>query len=152
MAFINEYIPPDDYKKYNINELKRITSAPARTGSRCWAIDRKSGSWLYHVGSGFDREVGFDGEQYWYFFWRNHLIGIKTKVMDVKGSGIGQHYSARQKIISIDCPSSHEINRDEMLLDFQAALSVYGPGGMLSDSISSKVEVITIGASFSRVD
>ena len=68
MAFINEYIPPDDYKKYNINELKRITSAPARTGSRCWAIDRKSGSWLYHVGSGFDREVGFDGEQYWYFF------------------------------------------------------------------------------------
>ena len=151
MAFINEYIPPDDFEKYNIDKLRNLPGLGG-TLSDAWTIDRESGSWLYHYASGFDKEIGFNKDQYWYFFWRSHLIDIKTKIMDMRGGGIGQHYSARYKIISINCPSSHEINRDEMLLDFQAALSVYGPGGMLSDSISSKVEVITIGASFSRVD
>ena len=141
MAYINEYIPKEDFEKYNIQKLMK-TRVIGGISSRDWTIDRETGSWLYNYAIGVDRDEGYKPFDYWYFFWQEHLIHLITECIESKGGGRNQHYRARFKLIEMKLPPTLISQRDKLLSDLQAALSVYGPGGMSGRSLSSKVELI----------
>lgn len=141
MAYINEYISKQDFEKYNIQDLMD-TPAAGPLSSRGWTIDRETCSWLYRYAIGIDRDEGYKPFDYWYFFWQEHLMHLTTEVLESKGGGKGQHYQARLKLIEINLPPTLISQKNKILSDLQAALSVYGPGGMTGRSLSSNVELI----------
>ncbi|WP_151449185.1 hypothetical protein [Lacisediminimonas profundi] len=72
MPFVNEYIPPDDVKKYRIEEIFRKVY-PGFNGSTHWTIDRERNIYF--------REVQRGSGEYFYrttntFFWKERLIWV----------------------------------------------------------------------------
>jgi len=75
MPFVNEYIPPDDVKKYRIEEISKNVQV-GFSGSAQWAIDRERDIYF--------REVWRGSEDFFYrttnhFYWKGRLIWVTLK-------------------------------------------------------------------------
>lgn len=133
MAFVNEYIPEADLKKYNFDELLE-----RRTGrSTDWTIDRDADIWLHLFYTESDHTApdgGFTGVSVWDFYWRGTLMLVKVKSLGLVGCGFGQHCAMRKKLLSIDIPHALENERSQILNDLEAAFTAHKDAGVLSQS------------------
>jgi hypothetical protein len=150
MAFVNEYIPKEDFEKYGIHEIDR--QAPARSNNRRdWTIDRERDIYLRQVSTG-----SFDDEEthisWWTFYWKGTLLWFRREPLgtSVMGADGMRHASSRiyflnvpeapetprQEIISImrsqksELPESLEAQRPEIYQDLRDAFNIYGGGGV----------------------
>ncbi len=142
MIFINEYIPEEDFEKYNFAELNKRPRGAGSTPARYWTIDREANIWLHKFYTESDHtepDGGYTGLSYWNYFWKGTLIMLEIKLMDAGGKR-GGHCWARKKLISIDLPDKLETQRSEVLKDLEAALTAYKDGGVLSSSSSYTLE------------
>lgn len=139
MAFVNEYIPADDFKKYDfeaLNNRKKEMSGTEPSGF--WTIDRDLDIWLREFYTEMDHTEfngGFTGIAVWDFFWKGNLMLVKVKAV-AGGGGIKQHCWARKKILSINIPAALEWQRTQVLKDLEAAFTAYKDGGVLSEATS----------------
>jgi hypothetical protein len=75
MAFVNERIPEEDIKKYEIEKLtKRFAK---RNFERGWTVDRERDMFLQYVGN--ERE---DRANHWTFcfYWKGHVLSVKVVI------------------------------------------------------------------------
>ena len=139
MAFVNEYIPEEDFEKYdfkslNIRPKEMSGTAPASD----WTIDREADIWLrqFYVESDHTApQGGFTGISVWDFHWKGHLMLVKLLSIET-GGGVRQHCWSTKKLLSIDIPSEIEDQRAQILRDLELALTAYKDGGALSKSTS----------------
>ena len=137
MAFVNEYIPEEDLKKYNFAELNKRLRKGGTTASRDWTIDRKADIWLREFYTEFDHTApdgGFTGISVWDFYWKGELMMVEVKTLTIKGGGIEQHCWMRKKLLSINIPFELESQRSQILKDLETAFTAHKDSGVLSQS------------------
>jgi len=139
MAFVNEYIPADDFKKYDFETLNnRRKDTSGSTPSDSWTIDRDADVWLREFYTEMDHTAplgGYTGISVWDFYWKGTLMLIKVTAV-AGGGGVGQPSWSRKKLLSINLPTILEDRRGEILRDLELALAAYKDGGVLSSSSS----------------
>ncbi|MDO8299395.1 hypothetical protein [Lacisediminimonas sp.] len=72
MPFVNEYIPPDDVKKYHIEEINKKVYL-GFNHSRQWTIDRERDIYFRRVSRGREE---FSAETTNTFYWKGRLIWL----------------------------------------------------------------------------
>ena len=139
MAFVNEYIPAEDFKKYNfetLNNRKKETSGTAPSDS--WTIDRDADIWLREFYTEMDHTAplgGYTGISVWDYSWKGTLLLVKIKDIET-GGGIGKHCWARRKLLAINIPVELKSQRLQILKDLETAFTAYKDGGVLSEATS----------------
>ena len=131
MAYINEYIPEADLKKYNFAELNK---RPSKGGgaARDWTIDREADIWLRHFYTESDHtelDGGYTGVSAWDFYWKGHLMLVEVKSAGT-GGGDGKPLWQRKKLLSITIPSGLENARSQILKDLEAAFTAHRGAGV----------------------
>lgn len=139
MAFVNEYIPEADLKKYDFDMLdKRPKETSGTTPSNSWTIDRDADIWLRKFYAEMDRTAplgGYTGISVWDFYWKGSLMLDKITAV-AGGGGVGLPSWSRKKLLNINLPSTLEDRRGEILKDLELAFVAYKDGGVLSSSSS----------------
>ena len=139
MAFINEYIPTEDYKRYDFDKLnKRPKETSGSTPADHWTIDRDADIWLrtFYVEMDHTEPRGvYTGISIWDFYWKGYLMQVKLKYIET-GGGIGKHCCVTMKLLYIDIPEILENMRSQIIRDLEYALTAYKDGGVLSSSTS----------------
>lgn len=127
MAFVNEYIPKEDWEKYNFAELNK---RPRKAGgaSRDWTIDREADIWIRHFYTESDHtepDGGFTGVKAWDFYWKGNLMLIELKSID-SGGGYGKPRWSKKRLLSINIPPELESQRQQIIQDFEQAFTERG--------------------------
>lgn len=129
MAYVNEYIPEADVKKYGLEE---IDSKFLSTGinRRDWTIDRERDIYLRQVTTGRD-ELSTISK--WTFYWKGNLLWFQREALGVaKGADGLRHSSSR--ISKFTLPEHLEAQRQDIYRDLNDAFGTYGGGGVFSSS------------------
>jgi hypothetical protein len=127
MAFVNEYISPEDIEKYDIENISKKFIVGG-VGDRIWTIDRERNIYLRKVASGREE---FYYQSTWTFYWHGELIVFE---LDNIGSNVkieGEKYG-HKRIWGIKIPAHLETKRDEILTDLKEALMAYKTAGVYS--------------------
>ncbi len=134
MAFINEYIPEADVKKYGIEEIdKRFIVGGTR--ARDWTIDREREIYLRNVANGRE-EIRYQST--WTLYWKGELITLVLHLLGGAGKR-GEPGWSHWKLHHIYIPSYLEDCRDEILADLKDALTAYKDGGVFSSNTTYSV-------------
>ena len=129
MAFVNEYIPAEDYDNYGLNNIDRINKGYARK-SRSWTIDRERDVYLRHIAT--PAKAGYS---IWCFYWKGTLLYFhQTSPYGSSTLGEDGRRYARSAIEILEFPSILETNRQEIYNDMRDAFLTYGGGGVNSQS------------------
>lgn len=97
MAFVNEYISPEDRQKYGIDELNKFYHRmflPMGSGNS-WTIDRQKNCYLRFVRQGRYCEEGEERISYFSFYW-NGLVRV-IRFQSESGGGGRQALVWKQK-------------------------------------------------------
>lgn len=136
MAFVNEYIPEADFKKYDFEQLNRRPNRGS-TPNDFWVIDREASIWLRKFYTETDHTAvrgGYTGVSAWDFYWKGNLIWVEVKDGE-GGGGYGKPRWQKKKLLRIDIPESLETQRNQILADLVAAFTAYkGAGVFATDS------------------
>ncbi|MFN3717189.1 MAG: hypothetical protein ACK4R8_10755, partial [Thiobacillus sp.] len=80
MAFVNEYIPKEDYDKYDLRRVcgeHNLKSLRGHMYSRDWTIDRDRDAFLIQVWS--HRDAEFNG---WAFYWKGEWMFFEMRPIE----------------------------------------------------------------------
>jgi hypothetical protein len=130
MAFVNEYISPEDVVKYGIEEVDRrflkVTFHPE------WTIDKERDVYLRFVASGRD---GFATQKYCTLYWRGVLLTVLLdQQIGTKPNGDQwRHY----KLLELDMPRAVAAQRTEIVSTLKEGLIAYQGGGVDSGPTQS---------------
>lgn len=137
MAFVNEYIPQEDFEKYDFKTINGFSN-PAGY----WVIDRDREIWLRK----FDEERTFDefgdwrggmsGKRTWNFYWKGVLMKVITQRITFTGGGIDEPCWIKLKLLSINLPENLKTQRTIILKDLEKAFVGYREEGIFSESSS----------------
>ncbi|WP_434778356.1 hypothetical protein [Neisseria sp. Ec49-e6-T10] len=141
MAFVNEYIPAEDFKKYDFDVINKRWNGVGNP-ARQWAINREKDIWLrkfYTVNDHTAPDGGYTGEIFWDFYWKGTLMSLKTKKTNVKGGGIGEFLTYDLKVLEINIPSELSPQKEEIFQGIKDAFVAYAGGGIFSESIGCEI-------------
>jgi hypothetical protein len=138
MTFINEYIPAEDKKKYNMTPDSNFYLA----GTNSWTVDRERDMFLLpRTGFGPESEPGI---QHWAFYWGGHLLDVRLKFIENGCDASGTHGWGRIKLLGIgDMPPVLQQQRREIIADLTEALSGNKGSGIYSSYASYEVTLET---------
>jgi len=142
MAFVNEYIPKEDWDKYKFNDLNSRPRSAGSSPCRFWVIDRSSNIWLRKFSTSFDwteKDGGFSGVSTWDFYWKGHLLTVILRTLD-SSSSPEKEYFTKKKLESINIPKDIKKDEDEIISDLIEALVIYKDAGVLSNAKSYKLD------------
>ena len=131
MAFVNEYIPEEDIKKYDIpawnEKYLRSNFRPA------WTIDRERDIYLRYMHTG--REASND-QWIFCFYWKGDMLSAELQVSgenDPDGLLV-KHYKLLRLMFSLfdPLPDSLCSHKSEILADLKEALIAFGDLGIHS--------------------
>lgn len=125
MAFVNEYIPVDDIKKYGIEEINRrfLKSNYKPT----WTVGRERNIYLRQVVSGREE---FASQKDYTFYWEGVLIVVR---LDEAGGGVrGGKGWCHYKLLKLDLPEDLRGRRQDIINDLKEALVAYKDAGVYS--------------------
>jgi hypothetical protein len=142
MAFVNEYIPEADYEKYDLRKIcgeHNLKSLRGRMYSRDWTIDRERDAFLIQVWS--HHEAKFEG---YAFYWKGQWIFFEMATIDgeIKRDVGSCRILFHVKKFSV--PQCAESRREELLADFQAAVTA-SLGGVTCDYTHRSATIEFIG-------
>jgi hypothetical protein len=126
MAFVNEYISEEDWKKYDIDGANK--KFPWGVSFRDWTIDRNRDVYLRQVGSGREE---FYYQSTWTLYWHGNLLRVELETISATGSR-GGPCSAHERIRSIHIPLHLQEKRDQIMTDLYDALVAHKDGGVLA--------------------
>lgn len=138
MTFINEYIPAEDKKKYNIADDSNFYLA----GTSSWTVDRERDMFLLpRTGFGPESEPGLCQ---WAFYWHGHLLDVRLKSIDNGCDELGTHGWGRTKLLGIsNMPSALQSQRIQIITDLKDALTARKGSGIYSSYSSYEVTLET---------
>ena len=125
MAFVNEFVPEDDVKKYGLEEIDQQYLRSCFHPE--WTFDRERDIYLREVQSGreeFANKHGFT------LYWKGALMFVQ---LTRKGGGVrGGEGWAEWTLLGIHIPDALQAKKAEIIADLKAALSAYKDFGMYS--------------------
>lgn len=124
MAFVNEYIPTEDKKKYNMTDDSNFYLA----GTNSWTVDREREMFLMHRAGGGPESP--EKEMYWAFFWRGHLLNVHIKHLANGGETPGGHGWAKKKVLGIGGIDLTPEIKAEIVADLKLAFEGFGGFGL----------------------
>jgi hypothetical protein len=127
MAFVNEFVPEEEAKKYGLEEIdqryRRSSFQPH------WTVDRKRDIYLREVESGreeFAHQHGFT------LYWKGVLMLVR---LARKGGGVrGGEGWTEWTLLGIAIPDDLQAKRTEIITDLKDALTAYKDFGVYSTS------------------
>lgn len=131
MAFINEYIPPADLVKYEIEKIDKKYLIGG-TSSRTWTIDRERDVYLRKVAAGREEDAA---RLTWTLHWKGDLIHVEIETIRIDRGAAGQRH-AYETVRRIDIPVHLADRHDEILNDLRDALVAYKDGGVFATATS----------------
>ena len=136
MAFVNEFIPKDDVKKYNLEAIDDKFCV-GQTSSRQWTIDRDHNTYLRNVARGGGPDPNFRNQTTWTFYWRGELIYMRLDLVSGGGERDGPGWSHWKMVWlngSYGLPADLKSRRAEILCDLEEALLAYKDFGAFSST------------------
>lgn len=127
MAFINEYMSPEDKDKYGIAAINMRYTVNG-TDARDWTIDKGRNIYLRQVAWG-PRERNLFYQQVWTLFLDGELIEIGLDNLENTG-GPHQPCWAHVKVRYMNLPPQHAHRHDEVIEILREALLAYKDGGV----------------------
>lgn len=140
MAFVNEYIPKEDFEKYNINAIDR--QAPGTVVSaRDWTVDRARNIYLRQT-SGPDRDDPSTWtSSWWSFYWKGELLWLKREALGITEEADGLRH-AHVRITDFNIPERLAAHEEEIRQDLREAFNAYGGGGVFSRSSNTYIHYL----------
>lgn len=126
MAFVNEYVPEEDVKKYGLEIINRQYQ---KTDIRYrWTIDRKRDVYLRWLKGGREE---FCDQQDFTLYWKGALIFVRLRVIDAGGERGGKGWT-RWALLFLGCPEELQAKKSEIIADLKEALTAYKGSGVSS--------------------
>lgn len=140
MPFVNEYIPADDFEKYQLREIDKH-HVVGGTNARDWTIDRERGIYLRNIANGRE-EYSF--ETIWTFYWssRDYTLMLHSAGFSGKPGGPGQMRWGLVRVNGREVPDGIPEPQEEFLRDLEAALVAYKDGGVFAQCTEFTVELV----------
>lgn len=128
MAYMNEYIPEEDIKKFGIEEIdKRYRKAHYKP---YWTIDREKSSYLRHMYVGREELCN---HAFFTFYWGGQLIDVE---LTRRGEGVrGGKGTTTWALVHLKLPEVLKDNKPEIIEDLKVALKAFGEFGVLSSVV-----------------
>jgi hypothetical protein len=138
MAFINEYIPAEDKKKYNMTDHSDFYLA----GTNSWTVDRERDMFLLpRTGGGPESTPGIRD---WAFYWRGHMLDVRLGLIDNGNDEAGIHGWERKKLHWIrDMPPELQEHRAQIIADLKDAMTARKGLGLYSSYQTYEVTLET---------
>jgi hypothetical protein len=134
MAFVTQYIPEVDKKKYNITDDSNFY----RAGSSDWAVDRERGIFL--VRRTGPTPEGVPGQINWAYSWYGYLLDVLLETIDSGGDFRGGNGWEHKRILHISGLTQElQDKREQIIGDLREALVSYRGLGVLSTKTSYEV-------------
>lgn len=131
MAFVNEYITPEDAEKYRLAEID--AKFVGGNKSRDWTIDRERDIYLRNVSMGRDEDTKHEG--LWTFYWNGTLLTLRLDLLGGKGKA-GDPGWSHWRLVRLNgtngVPTALKGHRQSILDDLKQALLTYKDGGVFS--------------------
>ncbi|MDR2790406.1 MAG: hypothetical protein LBB59_05475 [Campylobacteraceae bacterium] len=119
MAFVNEVISQEDWKKYDIDQFKRRCVWGGST--HYWTIDRERNIWFRLYFEHLDRDAnGVEMSTEWDFYWKGSFIPLETKTVRQTRSDDGERYGYL-KVLKIEIPENIQQYKSEIYKDLKEA-------------------------------
>lgn len=135
MAFVNEYIPAEDKKKYNMTADNYFY----RAGADSWTVDRERDMFLL-LRAAHGGAEGILPEHSWAFYWRGHLLDVLLCNLSTEGDERTSRAWSRKKVVGIGGMTPElEAKRSQIIADLRDALTVDREFGVLGDFKSYEV-------------
>lgn len=128
MAFVNEYISPEDFERYRLHERDEAHGIGA-THSDNWTIDRERNMILRLMGKGREELAG---QIVFAFFWNGVWTRVRVQVID-GGGGKNAPQWLRCKLLGIE-PHHVAVDRTAYLKDLTEALTAFRGAGVRADA------------------
>lgn len=138
MTFINEYIPAEDKKKYNMTPDSNFYLV----GTDSWTVDKERNMFLLRrTGGGPESAPGLTN---WAFYWRGHLLDVRLRAIDAGGDFSGGHGWEHTRLLGIsDMPPALQDHRVQIVADLKEALTAHQGLGVYSSRTSYEVTLDT---------
>ncbi|MEA9556412.1 hypothetical protein VC273_10960 [Xanthomonas nasturtii] len=146
MAFVSDFISPDDVARYDILSIDRKFLIGG-TNSRDWVIDREREIYLRNVAHGGGSEPEIRNQAHWTFYWRGELLTLRLDMLESGGERKGAGWS-RWMLVLINggkgLPAHLKSDAPQIIEDLGVALTAHkGFGGVHSNYIdyNAKIEI-----------
>lgn len=136
MAFVNEYIPPEDFVKYGIEAID-LQYWNTTLRSRQWTIDRERNIYLRAVASGKEELSHIST---WSLYWKSDLILFQREGVAYQGKPGGPCWS-HTKVSKLALPPYLEGHREEIHQDLHDAFLAYRDGGVYATSTEFSMQL-----------
>lgn len=128
MAFENAYITSAEYEQFQLAQVDAEFGPMSRCSSQ-WTIDRVRNIHMRQVTRTVPSDMG-PHEPFWLFFWKSDYVRFACK--HLRHATQENDWNARLALVRLDIPTQLHAARSEILHDIEAALQVYGSGGVHS--------------------
>lgn len=134
MAFVNEFIPPEDVEKYHLAEIdKRFVVGG--TSARDWTIDRERDVYLRNVANGGGGEPDIRNQTEWTLYWRGDLLVLRLDLLACSGERGEPGWSHWQLVWfcgTSGLPEHLKAQKSLIMHTLEEALTAYQGGGVYS--------------------
>ncbi|GBU08390.1 hypothetical protein AwDysgo_17210 [Bacteroidales bacterium] len=144
MAFVNEQISKDDYKKYGLDILPDRLHGLGNP-SRAWTIDKERDIWLRLFFAQHDHTAdnpGYTGHRTWDFYWKGALMSVETFERQTKPSSENNSiYYAYIELKDIEIPNVYLSQKSVVLHDLKQAFVIYAGAGIYANTTSCMIDL-----------
>lgn len=126
MAFENERITAEDYELHQLALIDRRYTPMSNCSSQ-WTIDRTRHVHMRYVSRTVPPEMG-PRVPFWLLFWKTAYVIFE--VSHLKHASQDNSWSAHVALTRLEIPGQLLAKKTEIVKDIEAALRVYGTGGV----------------------
>ena len=124
MAFVNEYVSPEDVKKYDLDGInQRFGKDPALRYQ--WTVDRERNVFLIWMDAGREE---FSARQTLLLWWQG--ISVFVRLLSATTGTLGSQVTSRWQLQQINLPPELVTKRTEILDVLKEALVAYKVSGI----------------------
>jgi hypothetical protein len=139
MAFVNEFIPPEDVEKYQLAEIdKRFVVGG--TSSRQWTIDRRRDVYLRNVARGGGGDPDIRNQTEWTLYWHGDLLVLRLDLLEGRGQQ-GEPGWSHWRLVwfcgTSGLPAHLKSQKTQILDALKEALTAYQGAGVYSGAYTS---------------
>lgn len=141
MAFVNEFISPDDIEKYNLEKIDE-TFVVGGTRARDWTIDRERDIYLRNVAVGSGPDPDERNQTKWTFYWKGTALTLRLDLLDGYGAP-GEPGWSHWKLVWLNgnegLPAHLRPHAEQILQDLREALLTYKDFGVYSTNTEYQI-------------
>ncbi len=141
MAFMNEFVSPEDVEKYHLAEIDKRFIVGG-TNARDWTIDRERDVYLRNVAHGGGGDPDIRNQTEWTMYWQGELLVLRLDLLDGRGERGEPGWSHWQLVWfcgTSGLPGHLKAQKEQILDSLKEALVTYKDFGVYSTNTDYSV-------------